>query len=317
MSTNKPDLRLIQPEFVCVSFYKMFGFPTGIGCLLVKVKKEPFQTTSAFGKLRSHKPAFFGGTVAYVSSQSHPIEHNGRTPEHHPLNAILQYDHQAFEEGTPDFLSLPSVIDGLNFLDQIGMPVIQQRVYALMHYLIDQLVQMRHKNGASFAEICGGYERKDRGNNILIKFKRSNGVQYWGGTLEKMLSEFNNGQGDQYKVSVRIGTFCNPGVNENCSMDQKDETSEAFHFRLEEEKVKQKGSNDYQQNNYLETLRKKITNPAFQKYSNEKHEEMKKQANRNGYMSGGMRVSIGIASTPRDIYEFLRFANFILEKYPD
>lgn len=317
VSTNKPDLRLIQPEFVCISFYKMFGFPTGIGCLLVKTKKESFQTTSAFGKLRSHKPAFFGGTVAYVSSHSQPIKQNGQVHDHHPLNAVLQYDHQAFEEGTPDFLLLPAVVDGLNFLDQTGIPLIQQRVNAMMQHLIDNLIQLRHKNGAAFAEICGGNERKDRGSNILIKFKRSNGVQYWGGTLEKMLSEFNNTGGDQYKVSIRIGTFCNPGVNENCSMDQEDETSEVYQFRLEEEKYCQEKSSGFQQNDYLQTLRKKFTDPAFQKYSNEKHEEMKKQANRNGYMSGGMRVSIGVATTPRDIFEFLRFANFILEKNPD
>lgn len=34
--TNNLDLSIFKPDFVCVSFYKMFGYPTGIGALLVK-----------------------------------------------------------------------------------------------------------------------------------------------------------------------------------------------------------------------------------------------------------------------------------------
>src|SRR5204863_2591349 len=34
--TNQLDLRLVKPNFVAVSFYKMFGYPTGVGCLLVR-----------------------------------------------------------------------------------------------------------------------------------------------------------------------------------------------------------------------------------------------------------------------------------------
>lgn len=317
VSTNKLDLQTIQPEYVCISFYKMFGFPTGVGCLLVKTKKESFQTISAFGKLRSNKPAFFGGTVAYVSSNSQPIQHDDQVLAHHPLNAILQYDHQAFEEGTPDFLSLPAVIDGLNFLDELGMPVLQKRIGALMQHMIQKLVQLRHANGQPFIEICGGEERKDRGSNILIKFKRSNGIQYWGGTLEKMLAEFNSAHGEHYKLSVRIGTFCNPGVNESCSMDQDNETSGTFHVRLKEEMDCLNNNCGFQASDYLQVLRRKLTDTNYQKYSPEKHEEMKLNANRHGYMSGGMRVSIGMATTPRDIYEFLCFANYVLENHPD
>ena len=34
--TNRLDLEAVQPDFVDVSFYKMFGYPTGVGCLLVR-----------------------------------------------------------------------------------------------------------------------------------------------------------------------------------------------------------------------------------------------------------------------------------------
>lgn len=36
VSTNNLDLSIFKPDFVCLSFYKMFGYPTGIGALLIK-----------------------------------------------------------------------------------------------------------------------------------------------------------------------------------------------------------------------------------------------------------------------------------------
>jgi selenocysteine lyase/cysteine desulfurase len=34
--THRLDLSQVKPDFVSVSFYKMFGYPTGVGCLLVR-----------------------------------------------------------------------------------------------------------------------------------------------------------------------------------------------------------------------------------------------------------------------------------------
>ena len=41
VSTNRLRLREVQPDFVSVSFYKMFGYPTGVGCLLVRKRRSP------------------------------------------------------------------------------------------------------------------------------------------------------------------------------------------------------------------------------------------------------------------------------------
>ena len=51
--TSVLDLQTVQPDFVSVSFYKIFGYPTGLGCLLVH--------NSKFDKLQ--KQWFAGGTV--------------------------------------------------------------------------------------------------------------------------------------------------------------------------------------------------------------------------------------------------------------
>lgn len=35
VGTSELDLAKVQPDFVVMSFYKMFGFPTGLGAVLV------------------------------------------------------------------------------------------------------------------------------------------------------------------------------------------------------------------------------------------------------------------------------------------
>jgi len=56
--TNHLDLDKYSPDFVAVSFYKMFGYPTGLGALLVRNK-------TAVAVLR-RKKYFGGGTVEVV-----------------------------------------------------------------------------------------------------------------------------------------------------------------------------------------------------------------------------------------------------------
>jgi len=54
--TSRLDLGEIKPEFVAVSFYKMFGYPTGIGALLIR--------RTVFRKMK--RPWFAGGTVNFA-----------------------------------------------------------------------------------------------------------------------------------------------------------------------------------------------------------------------------------------------------------
>ncbi len=64
-STNYLDLSHVSADFVAVSFYKMFGFPTGIGALIVK--------SDAADSL-SGKRYYGGGTVlSTISSMDHHI----------------------------------------------------------------------------------------------------------------------------------------------------------------------------------------------------------------------------------------------------
>ena len=58
--TNRLDLGRWKPDFVTISFYKIFGYPTGIGCLLAR---KP-----ALAKLE--RPWFAGGTIKIASVKS-------------------------------------------------------------------------------------------------------------------------------------------------------------------------------------------------------------------------------------------------------
>ena len=85
--TNRLDLIAVQPDFVTISFYKMFGYPTGVGCLIVRNAVLP--------KLK--RPWFAGGTVNFATVQ-------GRTH-------ILAPREAGFEDGTLNYLSVPAVRD--------------------------------------------------------------------------------------------------------------------------------------------------------------------------------------------------------------
>lgn len=53
VGTNYLDLNKYRPDFVCMSFYKIFGYPSGLGALLVSKRGEPMLQKRYYG----------GGTV--------------------------------------------------------------------------------------------------------------------------------------------------------------------------------------------------------------------------------------------------------------
>ncbi len=58
--TNRLDLSVVQPDFTVLSFYKMFGYPTGVGALIAR--------RDALERLR--RPWFAGGTINVASVQA-------------------------------------------------------------------------------------------------------------------------------------------------------------------------------------------------------------------------------------------------------
>src|SRR3984957_2662739 len=105
--TSRLDLSIVQPEFVAISWYKVFGFPTGVGCLLAR--------HHALARLR--RPWFSGGTIMGVSVAG-------------GWHQMLPGE-GGYEDGTVNFLSIPDVTVGLDRLSGIWSDRINQRVAIL------------------------------------------------------------------------------------------------------------------------------------------------------------------------------------------
>ena len=180
--TNQLDLSRWHPDFVALSFYKMFGWPTGIGCLLAR--------RTALAKLE--RPWFSGGTIVAAFVQREWYQ-SAPGAAH-------------FEDGTLNFLNLPAVEIGLRFLDRIGIETIHARVETLGRLLLDALGSVRHTNGAPAATIYGPRDFDRRGATIAFNFLHPDGRIVDERYVDRIARRHN--------LSLRTGCFCNPGAGE-------------------------------------------------------------------------------------------------------
>lgn len=180
--TNPLDLRAVSPDFVVMSFYKMFGYPTGVGCLLVR--------NDRLKDLR--RPWFGGGTVnfATVQGQMH----------------VLSKGEAAFEDGTLNYLGIPAVEIGLRHLQTVGIQTIQKRVYCLTEWLLTQLLAQKHSNGRAMVRLYGPANMAMRGGTVTLNLYDPQGHLVDYRRVEELAGEVG--------ISLRTGCFCNPGAGE-------------------------------------------------------------------------------------------------------
>jgi molybdenum cofactor sulfurtransferase len=194
--TNRLDLSRVHPDFVCLSFYKMFGYPTGVGALLARRR--------ALAKL--HRPWFAGGTITVASVQA----------DRHQLAP----GPAAFEDGTLDYLGVPAIRYGLDLLDGVGLEAIHAHVVALTGRLLDGLAALRHGNGAPVARIFGPRDIAARGGTVALNFYRADGTLVDHREIEARAAARG--------ISLRTGCFCNPGAGETALGLSRDEIERCF-----------------------------------------------------------------------------------------
>ena len=180
--TNPLDLQQLSPDFVVMSFYKMFGYPTGVGCLLVRNETLPLLK----------RPWFGGGTVNFATVQ-------GRMH-------VLSAGEAGFEDGTLNYLSIPAVEIGLKHLQRVGMDTIQAHVNQLTGDLLQQLMALQHSNGRPLVRLYGPAHMQQRGGTVTMNLYDPEGHLVDYRRVEELASE----QG----ISLRTGCFCNPGAGE-------------------------------------------------------------------------------------------------------
>ena len=181
--TNRLDLAIVKPDFVPISFYKLFGYPTGIGALLARRDK--------LVKLR--RPWFAGGTITVASVQDEGWYRLAPAPA-------------GFEDGTLDYLGLPAIIIGLEHLESIGMETIHERVATLTGWLLEELGRLRHSNGAPLVRVFGPTTMERRGATLALYLLDPRGHPY-------DVYEVEAAAGREL-ISIRTGCFCNPGDGE-------------------------------------------------------------------------------------------------------
>ncbi len=180
--TNKLDLTRVKPDFVPISFYKMFGYPTGLGALIARKK--------ALAKL--HRPWFAGGTITVASVQGDRY--------------FLANGAPAFEDGTLDYLNIPAIVIGLKHLESIGYEVIHERVRCLTGWLLDNLTTLKHDNGNPLVRVFGPTTTQARGGAVTVNFYDKDGGAFDHRFIESEANKVN--------ISLRTGCFCNPGAGE-------------------------------------------------------------------------------------------------------
>ena len=202
--SNRLDLGRRRPDFVSISFYKMFGYPTGVGCLLAR--------RQALAKL--HRPWFSGGTitVASVQGDKHYFAEGGA----------------AFEDGTVDYLNIPAVKIGLEHLDSVGVETIHERCRCLTGWLLEQLLSLRHANGRRLIRLYGPTSAEGRGGAMTMNFYDGRDQVINHLEIEEAASSAN--------ISLRTGCFCNPGGGETALELSKTELIGCFSGTSEAER---------------------------------------------------------------------------------
>ncbi|XP_044728326.1 molybdenum cofactor sulfurase, partial [Chrysoperla carnea] len=186
LGTNSIDLSIFKPDFITISFYKLFGYPTGLGALIVK-------NSSA----HALKKRYFGGGSVQISSS---------TTDFFVFRTNL---HQSFEDGTLPYLSVISLQHCFNLFEKlpITMDMISKHVFNLAKYVYNSMVVLHHNNGQPVVKLYHDTQFEDitkQGGFINFNLLRQNG-DYVG--YSEVLHMAN-----LYNIHLRTGCFCNPGA---------------------------------------------------------------------------------------------------------
>jgi selenocysteine lyase/cysteine desulfurase len=175
--TSPLSLAQVPADFVAISYYKMFGYPSGVGALLVRRRALAALERGYFG----------GGTVQIVSVQNDLVRLRGGSA--------------GFEDGTPNFLAMPAVCDGLRWLMRTGMTNIDQHVRALTGELLYRLGSLGDR-----ARIYGPVDATARGGVVAFNLLAGGQVLDY---------EVVEAAARQQGIAIRGGCFCNPGAAEH------------------------------------------------------------------------------------------------------
>ncbi|KAK6519488.1 hypothetical protein TWF281_003322 [Arthrobotrys megalospora] len=181
------------PDFVALSFYKMFGYPD-LGGLIVR--------KASAGILRSRK-YFGGGTVSFVIN---PFDH----PSNNLPHAIRKPGdpHEYLEDGTVPFHSIIALDHAISDHSRlyVNFKRISQHTQALGTLLFEVLKARKHGNGTDVVDIYTDQHPSNtacQGATFAMNLRKADGSFVGFNDFLKLASVRD--------IHLRTGGLCNPG----------------------------------------------------------------------------------------------------------
>ena len=184
------------PDFVALSFYKIFGFPD-LGALIVRKKS---------GHILKARRYFGGGTVDMV------INGSGDAMWHAKKASQL---HEMVEDGTPAFHSIAALGIALETHQRLfgSMANVSKHTCILSNLLYRRMSSLAHANGQPVCQIYKGTsseygDSESQGPTVAFNVLTSRG-EWIGKSDFESLAILNN-------IQIRTGGVCNPGGIATC-----------------------------------------------------------------------------------------------------
>lgn len=182
-STSKLDLNKYPADYIVLSFYKLFGFPTGVGALLVKKSAASHLSKSFFG----------GGTMAAIAI----------SPFFSRLKSSLS---EQFEDGTIPFQQILALEHGFDYIKlKFGSwDDYQHYCNSLVNDALVKMINFRYPNGTAVFKVFECNPGPNRGPIIAFCLLDDKGMNVGYSQIMKLAVTEN--------IHLRSGRFCNPGA---------------------------------------------------------------------------------------------------------
>ena len=130
--TYRLNLTKIRPDFAVISFYKLFGLPTGVGALIMKKESEQ--------KMRR---TYWGGSSVFTATSALPWK-------------VRYQDAAKWEDGTLPFLDIVALKPGFDALEYLGgIDNVEKYVSCLGSHMSSTLKSLKHSNGSPMLRLYG------------------------------------------------------------------------------------------------------------------------------------------------------------------
>eukprot|EP00929_Paragymnodinium_shiwhaense_P040477 TRINITY_DN21130_c0_g2_i1.p1 TRINITY_DN21130_c0_g2~~TRINITY_DN21130_c0_g2_i1.p1 ORF type:complete len:933 (-),score=207.00 TRINITY_DN21130_c0_g2_i1:206-3004(-) len=186
------DLRRVQADFTVMSFYKMFGYPTGLGALIVR-----HDAAHALNADRSEAGTYFGGgSVSSISAKSGFVVPKPNLTER-------------LERGTQHFLGIAALPIQMAVVRELGSDELRRRhCMAVCREAYLRMERLTHSSGRKLCKIFGRHERPDwqhsQGPTIAFVMTFADGAPLPYALVMK--------QAANREILLRAGCHCNAGA---------------------------------------------------------------------------------------------------------